>query len=343
MSTNKSATYSILIPPFASSCAPCESLDPEKCRTFGYQGENLRFWLVAESMKSEIDDDSWSRESFVCEVANVNGESTAAFHSPSTAQIKQAPDQRKTGRGKRNALMVPLEIQLPNVCGTADIAIWRSDYSSMVVAWTIKIELPMKLTCTFGTRGDKIRFGFEFIDSEFDADEYDLHFAPNSNVSLSMLEDAFVLQRALDEERCYYLSLRTNAGLRLLNDMKLNLAVVWGDSSMLSSFDVRIPFPSGPLGLTWAFPKLKRLKQTSISLELTNISNSEIGGKVELEETCIIPLEKSLSFGNLKPNEKRVLTFPCIPRTCGTFVLNYVVEINQEKFKPIFQTIISIE
>lgn len=344
MISNKNTTFSILIPPFSNSNISMKSLSSDKCRSFGYQGENLRFWLVAETRKSTIDLNDWDRNNFICEVTNVKSTNDCTtFSYVSTIQINQEVDERKTEKGERNTVMVPLEIQLPNKPGTADIIIWKSDYTSKVITWSINIELPLKFTCTFGTCDDKMSFNFEFLDCIFDINEFDLHFTPTSNISLSMLEDAFILQKALDKEYCYYLSFRSNTGLKLLNKMKLSLVIIWGNSSMLSSYDLNIPFPSGPLGLIWSFPTLKRLKQTSISLELTNISNNVIYGKVELEETCLIPLEKSICFNNLKPNEKRTLTFPCIPRTCGTFVLNYIVEINQEKFKPLFQTIIVIE
>ncbi|KAH0792370.1 hypothetical protein GPJ56_003716 [Histomonas meleagridis] len=335
-------TYTIVIPEFKYSTQQFKQEDKVETRNFGYPGENLKFWLVifwGDGTTSNTKASDWDPCCFTCEISKI--EYTDWSTHISTSQIQTLTDERKTFISEAS-IAVPLSVQLPHRPATAELTIWKSDYSTKVTSSDLTIELPLKYNCIFNPSSDKLSFDFEFLDTNHEINNLDLHFSPNPSHSLSEYESAFILQRVPDTY-LYYLSFASNSSLKLLNDMALGLSVVWSNSTMLSCFEIKIPLPPGPLGLIWSVPPLKRLKQCTLSLEITNISQEPISGKVELDETNLIPFEKSMHFKNLLPDQKQTLVFICLPRTCGTYELEYTIEVGNERYKPLFKTIIRIE
>ena len=339
----KELSYKIIIPVDSSVTAE-EILTNKnlKTRTGGFCGRKILFWLVAvwDEDSSFLGNIDWRPEIFTCEITHIEYEELPAHIS--TCEIAPpvvAPDSYI----RDNMAAVPLMVQLPHRPATsAQLTVWKDDFSTKITKTQIDVILPINYLTSFSIEQDTLQISLDFAGSSIDINSYDIHFVPRSNVSLSQYEEAFALQRIADDSG-YILSFASNSSIKLLKGMYLGLSVIWSNSRMMSNFEIEIPLPPSSLGLLWDVPKLTRLKQATLSCEVTNISDIIVSAELELGKSPMIPLVKSVEIKKLKPNEKRVVSVPCVPTLVGNRELFYKVKIGSRWYKPLFKTIVHIE
>ena len=339
----KDIFYTVLIPmdPTVSGEEVLTN-DKLKTRTGGYPGETLLFWLCATwdasaSYWGKID---WLPEHFTCEITNTQYE--ARFSHISTTEIGKQEIKRVPVVRELSAV-VPLSIKLPNRPATsADLTVWKDDFSTHVVTEQIPIMLPLSYVCNFAVENDIIKIALDFAGSSCTVNDYDLHFTPRNNIKLSDYEEAISL-RHVEGSPVFELIFVNDRGLRLLLGMYLGLSVVWG-KRMISNFDVEVPYPPSRITIVWNIPpNLKRMKQAKLDFDIQNISPKPFDTAIEIVDSPVIPLEKRVIVRKLEPGEKRCLSIPCIPTVAGIHRLNYRVLIGRRWHKPLFKTVVQID
>lgn len=340
---DKDISYKIVIP-LDSTLTAEEILTNKniKTRTGGFCGRKILLWLVAVwgEDSSFLGNIEWSPEIFTCEITHIEYDELPSHIS--TCEIVPpviAPDSLV----RDNMAAVPLMVQLPlRPAVSAQLSIWKDDFSTLVTKTQIDVNLPINYLTSFSIEQDTLQISLDFAGSSIDINSFDIHFVPRSNISLTQYEEAFALQRIADGTG-YILSFASNSSIKLLKGMYLGLSVIWSNSRMMSNFEIEIPLPPSSLGLLWDVPKLTRLKQATLSCEVTNISDITVNAELELGRSPMIPLVKSVEIKKLKPNEKRVVSVPCVPTLVGNRELFYKVKIGSRWYKPLFKTIVHIE
>ena len=340
----KDITYKIVIPE-DSLVTGDDILDKTdlKTRTGGFCGETLVLWLVAvwgeeASYLGKLD---WDNNNFNCELTNPQYEKNEQNHV-STSEIHPESVERKTVV-RRLAAAVPLKIDLLHTpASQATLTVWKDDFATQVISTTISITLPVSFLTTFKAETDIISIQFDFSGSSCDINSFDLHFAPQLKISLGDYEKAFALRRVSNTSK-YILSIASSDSIRLISNIKLTLSVVWNNNSMMSHFTVKVPIPASQIGLLWIIPRLQKLKQTPLAVEVTNIANIPLDVCLELDDRPCIPLIKTIQISKLEPNERRTVDVPCVPCVSGIHELTYRVKIGKTWLKPLFQTFVRIE
>ena len=338
----KDITYKIVIPADPAATAKDVLNGKIKRKNGGFCGRKILFFLVAiwGEESAFLGNTEWSPELFTCELTDPAYEERS--NHISTNELKQtAIAGESLVRG--NMAAVPLMVQLPRRPATsATLSVWKDDFSNLVAQAQIDVTLPVNYVATFNIEHDTLKIALDFAGSLVDVNDFDLHFLPRSYISLAQYEEAFALQR-IGQGSEYVLSFASNNAIRLLQGMLLGLTVIWGKSEMMSNFEIEIPLPQSGIALLWDVPKLTRLKQTTLSCEVTNISDSVLNAKVKLGDSPMIPLVKSVEINDLNPNEKRVISVPCVPTLVGNRELIYKVKVQSQWFKPLFKTIVHID
>lgn len=339
----KDISYKIVIP-LDSSVTAEEILTNSnlKTRTGGFCGRKILLWLVAVwgEETSYLGNIDWNPKIFTCEITHIEYDDLPSHIS--TSEIVP-PVVASDYLVKDNMAAVPLMVQLPHrPASSAQLTIWKDDFSTLVTKAQIDVILPINYLPSFSIEQDTLQIALDFAGSSIDVNSYDIHFVPRSNISLTQYEEAFALQRIPDDSG-YILSFASNSSIKLLKGMYLGLSVIWSNSRMMSNFEIEIPLPPSSLGLLWDVPKLTRLKQASLLCEVTNISDIIVNAELELGSSPMIPLVKSVEIKKLKPNEKRVVCVPCVPTLNGNRELLYKVKIGSRWYKPLFKTIVHIE
>lgn len=342
-SNKKDISYKIVIPFDISTTAEQILTDTKlKTKTGGFTGRKLLFWLVAVwgEETSYLGNREWSPQIFASELTNIEYEDKP-YHV-STSEI-QPPIVAPQSLIKDNMAAVPLFVQLPHrPAVSAELTVWKDDYSTRITTTQIDISLPITYLTSFSIEQDTLQIALDFAGSSAEINSFDLHFIPSSHISLAQYEEAFALQR-IGDSNIYVLSFASNSSIKLLRGMFLGLSVIWSQSRMMSNFQIEIPFPPSSLGLLWNVPKLTRLKQASLSCEVSNISEMTVNAELKLGNSPMIPLIKTVEIAKLQPNEKRVVFIPCVPTLDGNRELIYKVKIGSRWFKPLFKTIVHID
>lgn len=341
---NKDIIYKIVIPedPNMTGDDILDGKANSNLRKGGYCGEKLLLWLVAVwgQEVSYLGKVEWEPSTFTCELTEVKQE--AYSNHVSTTEIKQDSDKHKSVVRELSAA-VPLTLDLlHNPCSSAKLTIWKDDFSTKVVSTEINISLPVSFMTNFKIEVDSIILTLDFSNSNVEIDSFDLHFTPQLQIGLAEFENAFAMRR-IANTTSYRISMASSESIRLLKNLQLALSVIWNKNSMMSHFVIETPIPGSPIGLLWIVPKLEKLKQTPLQVEVTNISTSALDIQLELSDRPLIPLIKNISIPKLLPNERRTVDVPCVPCVSGTHELLYRIKIGKNWFKPLFQTIVSIE
>ncbi|EAX96589.1 hypothetical protein TVAG_018030 [Trichomonas vaginalis G3] len=339
----KDITYKIVIPE-DSSVNGDEILDNQslKTRPGGFCGENLIVWLVAEwgENASYLGKVVWEPTEFQCELTVKKLEHKKQHFSTVEINPKQY-NHKSVVRNLQAA--VPLSVSLFHTpVAEAQFTIWKDNYSTRVTSAQLQITLPVSYISTFRVETDSILINLDFSNSLCKIDSFDLRFAPQLKVSLSDYEKAFALRR-VPNTSTYILSNASSEAIKLMKSIQLALSVIWNNKTMMSHFTIELPIPATSVGLLWIVPPLKKLKQTPLAVEVTNITNSPVDVKIELDDRPCIPLVKTVSIDKLEPNKRCVVDVPCVPCVSGIHELTYRVKIGNGWFKPLFKTMVNIE
>ena len=339
----KDIIYKIIIPN-DNSISGEEILNNNEIKTknFGYCGEILTIWLVASWDKdaSYLGKVDWSSNIFSCELTN-NKEEKINGHI--STQMVNIPNNEFKSIVKELCAAVPLQVQLlhyPIISST--LTIWKDDFSTKITSTNISINLPINFKVDFKIEYDSIIISLDFNNSLCNVNNFELHFTPQSNININEFEKAFAL-RNISNSNSYILSMASSDSIKYLGNLKLSLSIFWENNKMLSHFLIELPHFESQIGLLWIIPKLEKLKQSNLSIEITNISNNILNINLELIDRPLIPLIKNLFIEKLEINERRIIDIPCVPCISGIFELNYKLKINNQWFKPLFKTIVNIK
>ena len=341
MSKEKDIYYKIVIPVDGSVDGRTVLEDPDlKVREGGFCGEKLIFWLVAtwQEDAAYLGKFDWNSNVFKAELTNLVSENYPSHISSS--EIQHIEQKSETVLQNSQAA-IPFSISLPaHPLTSADLIIWKGEYSTKVITESITVSLPIVFQSSLSVIDDNICISLDFANSETEINSHNLKFIPRK-ISLADYESAFALQKRPNNQ--YFLRFTSRDSILLLQGLVLSLTVFWNHNTMVSTFSLDISIPANNICFLWECPQLERLKQTSLYCEVTNKNPFDVKNcSVEMEEDVLIPLIKTVNLETLHPNQQVLLEIPIVPIKVGVFSLNYKVKLGNFVFKPLFQTPIKI-
>ena len=337
--TSKSISYRIVIPRDPEATGECilENIDKET-KDGGFCGETLYIWLVAEwdEESSYMKDIDWDSEAYSCEIIE-NVFEDRSDHVTTISTINHIPP--KDSVVMEYSAAVPILVKLPmKPTSSSILTVWNT---VLLVKRPITVRLPIFVLQSFKFERDYLHISLDYSTSTEPIDRKELYLIPTNQLSLSQSQDLFCLTPMADGS--YKLQFSSVKSLYHFKSVKLGLRVIWGNERMISTFSVDLPIPHYSIGISWDIPALHLLQEAHIRFTVYNVSQRTLSFSVDMEESGIIPLEKSIQVKDLNPGEERTVECSVVPYAKGLHELKYTLSNGKHTYASCFKTVYSID